>query len=151
MAQQPAKTAHAQRFHDLKGWRPTYGPQKAVGPPDVTAPGDSHSAWCHAGAATISEWIELSFSTPVQATELRVRQNNASGAIVKVEAVASDGASHVLWEGEDPTTHPQEACIQWFVLRLLRTKFLVARIKLTLDLTRPGWEEIDAVQLVGAR
>ena len=39
----------------------------------------------------------------------------------------------------------------WFAVHLPQTDYLVAKVKVTLNLAAvPGWKEIDAVQLVGA-
>jgi hypothetical protein len=40
--------------------------------------------------------------------------------------------------------------IAWFAVRVPKTSYLVAKVKVTLKLpTVPGWKQIDAVQLVG--
>lgn len=132
---------------------PDHGAVRLVGPPDVPEGADHPNAWCHHGSAKGREWIEVGFATPVQATEVRVRQNYNPGAIVKVEALEPDGAAHVWWEGVDPARPPGALnAIAWFAVRVPRTEYLVARIRLTLDLDAVvSWQEVDAVQLVGAR
>jgi len=43
-----------------------------------------------------------------------------------------------------------EAEIVWFAVRVPKTLYRVATIKITLNLAAvPGWKQIDAVQLVG--
>jgi hypothetical protein len=131
---------------------PNYGAVQMVGPPDVPDGNDSPKAWCHNGSATGLDWVELTFAKPVHATEVRVRQNYNPGAIVKVEAIDSTGASHLWWEGVDPARPPGALnAIAWFAVRVPQTEYLVAKIKLTLDLDAVvSYQEIDAVQLVGA-
>jgi hypothetical protein len=112
--------------------------------------GNSPDAWCPALRDKGVDWLEVTFAKPVQATELRVRQNDASGAITKVEAIESNGTSHVWWEGIDPYKAPAVREIVWFAVRVPKTTYAVARVKLTLNLASgPGYKEIDAVQLVG--
>lgn len=83
--------------------------------------------------------------------EVRVRQNDAAGAVAKVEAIESDGTAHVWWEGVDPFEAPAIRDIVWFAVRVPKTPYLVARIRLTLNLASgPGWKQVDAVQLVAA-
>ena len=97
------------------------------------------------------DWLELPFAKPVYAVEVRVRQNDAAGAIAKIEAIEADGTAHVWWEGVDPHQAPAVREIVWFGVRVPKTSYLVVRVKLTLNLASgPGYKEIDAVQLVAA-
>ena len=51
----------------------------------------------------------------------------------------------------DPFVAPAIREIAWFAVRVPKTGYLVANVKITLNLTAvPGWKQIDAVQLVGA-
>jgi hypothetical protein len=128
-----------------------YSPAQATGAPNISVAGNSPDAWCPASKTDGTDWLEVSFAKPVHATEVRVRQNDAAGAIIKVEAVESDGTTHLWWEGVDPYKAPAVREIVWFAVRLPKTSYLVAKVKITLNLAAgPGWKEIDAVQLVGA-
>jgi hypothetical protein len=50
-----------------------------------------------------------------------------------------------VWQGNDPTTG-----LNYLILRLKPTDYLTNRVKVTLATNIiPGWDEIDAVQLVG--
>ncbi len=126
-----------------------YDAAKATGAPNVTSYSDNPNAWCHSGASRQEEWLDLEFSQPVRAGELRVRQSYTPGTLSKVEAFAANGRGQILWEGTDPNTYPKGQ-ISWFVLRFPPPEFPVQRVKLTLSIARvPGWKQIDAVQLVG--
>ncbi len=129
-----------------------YSPAQATGAPNVPKAGDAPQAWCHAGSSKSLDWLELTFPRAVSATEVRVRQNNAPGTIVKVEAIEADGTTHVWWEGKDQAgLNLSAGTIAWFAVRVPQSGYAVAKIKLTLDLSlRLGWKQIDAVQLVGA-
>ena len=95
------------------------------------------------------DWLDATFAKPVHAIEVRVRQNDAPGAIAKVEAIEPDGTTHVWWTGADPHQRTAVREIVWFAVRVPKTSYLVSRIKLTLNLASgPGYKEIDAVQLV---
>lgn len=127
-----------------------YSAAKATGAPDVPVAGNSPDAWCPASSDKGIDWLEVTFAKPVRATEVRVRQNDAAGAIVKVEAIEPGGAVHVWWEGVDPYQAPAVREIVWFAVRVPVTSYPVARVKLTLNLASgPGYKEVDAVQLVG--
>jgi hypothetical protein len=144
-AGQWAATATAGSQYD----RALYSAAQATGAPNIEVAGNSPHAWCPASRDTGKDWLEVTFTKPVHATEVRVRQNDAAGALVKIEAIASDGTAHVWWEGVDPYKAPAVREIVWFAVRVPKTAYLVARVKLTLNLgSGPGYKEIDAVQLV---
>ncbi|MDP3068663.1 MAG: hypothetical protein Q8N18_00160 [Opitutaceae bacterium] len=132
---------------------PRYAPAQATGAPSVPLgmAGDNPDAWCPAKKDEGIEWLEVTFAKPVPATEVRVLQNNTPGAIAKVEVIEPNGTVHLWWEGKDPYIAPAVREIAWFVVRVPKTAYAVAKVKLTLNLaaTTSGWKQIDAVQLVG--
>ncbi len=131
--------------------KPNYGPAKATGVPDVGVAGDSIDAWCPGQQNSGTDWLEVAFAKPTPSIEVRVRQNHNPGTIVKVEAIATDGTTHLWWEGKDPYVAPAVRDFAWFAVRVPATSYAVAKIKLTLNLAAaPGWKQIDAVQLVAA-
>ncbi len=128
-----------------------YSPAQATGAPNISTAGNSPDAWCPENKSVGTDWLEVSFAKPVHATEVRVRQNDAAGAITKLEAIEPNGTAHLWWEGVDPYRKTVEREIVWFGVRVPPTAYLVAKVKITLNLASgPGWKEIDAVQLVGA-
>ncbi|MBL9199564.1 MAG: hypothetical protein JNL39_03615 [Opitutaceae bacterium] len=128
-----------------------YTPARAAGEPKVVYPGYNTEAWCPAQQNTGDDWIELTFAKPTKAAAVRVRQTFNPGAIVKVEAVESDGTAHLWWQGNDPYRRPANREIVWFAVRVPATSYPVAKIRLSLNLAAvPGWKQIDAVQLVAA-
>lgn len=128
-----------------------YSAAQATGAPNISVAGNSPDAWCPAVRDKGTDWLELTFAKPMRATEVRVRQNDASGAIVKIEAFEANGTPHVWWEGVDPSQKPGVREIVWFAVRVPKTEYAVVRVKLTLNLASgPGYKEIDAVQLVAA-
>lgn len=128
-----------------------YSAMQATGAPNIPVQGNSPNAWCPATRTNGTDWIELTFAKPVRAAEVRIRQNESAGAITQVEAIEPGGTAHVWWKGTDPYVTPAVREIVWFAVRVPKTEYLVARIKLTLNLASgPGYKEIDAVQLVAA-
>lgn len=129
-----------------------YAPAQATGAPNISLgmAGDNPEAWCPLNKNNGTEWLEVTFAKPVHATEVRVRQNNAPGAIARIEAIEPDGTAHVWWEGVDPYKQPAIREIVWFAVHVPQTAYLVAKVRITLNLaTVSGWKQIDAVQLVG--
>jgi hypothetical protein len=128
-----------------------YSPAQATGAPNISVAGNSPDAWCPENKDRGTDWLEVVFAKPGRATEVRVRQNDAAGAITKIEAIEPDGTVHRWWEGVDPHPTPAVREIVWFAVRVPKTDYLVMKVKITLNLAAgPGWKEIDAVQLVGA-
>lgn len=122
---------------------------RATGAPDTERHGDVGTAWAPKDRDAGIEWIELAYAKPVHATEVRIRQNNAPGAIVKVELFDEKSGAHTVWQGPDATAYP-ESEIAWLNAKFDRTAFTTQRLKITLATNAvPGWNEIDAVQLVG--
>jgi hypothetical protein len=81
----------------------------------------------------------------VHASEVRVRESMGSGAVIKVELFDEAGAAHTIWQGVDPTKD-----LNYLILQFKPTAYTVNRVKVTLATNViPGWNEIDAVQLVG--
>lgn len=126
-----------------------YTPRMATGAPNVEHYGDNGNAWATETADKGIEWLEVKFAKPVQATELRVRQSFAPGAIIKLELVDEGGAKHGVWQGVDEQQQADNA-ITWFSKTFERTPYKVSGARITLATNAvPGWNEIDAVQLLG--
>jgi hypothetical protein len=76
---------------------------------------------------------------------VRIFEVNAAGAVSAVIGYDESGREHRLWAGDDPTEMPGA-----FEVAIPATKFRVARLRIVLDTDRtPGWNEVDAVELVG--
>jgi len=128
-----------------------YSASQATGEPNVRALGDSPRAWTPKNPDAGEEWLELSYAQPVRATSLRVVQSFQPGAITRIEIFDAAGAATTVWTGPDATVYAKDT------IGVLETKFAataqpVAKVKIVFD-TRSvrGWNEIDAVQLVGTR
>jgi hypothetical protein len=125
-----------------------YSASKATGAPDVANFGDNGQAWTAKEADGGIERLEVTFAKPVQATEIRIRQNSGPGALIKVELIDTTGASHAVHEGVDTAQYDKYNF--WFRKSFEKTAYKVAGAKLTLATNVvPSWNEIDAVQLIG--
>lgn len=136
-------------YNDAKD-QASYAAWQATGAPNVERYGDDGNSWASHAADGGIEWLQVEFGAPVHAAELRVRQNHAPGAIIRLEWIDEAGAAHPLWEGADDTAHAGNQ-ITWFTRSAEPTAFLVKGAKITLATNAvSGWNEIDAVQLVSA-
>lgn len=85
----------------------------------------------------------------MRGTSIRIRQNAAPGVISRIELIDESGGTHGIWEGTDTTPYEKNA-IGWFVADFPQTDYKVKGARITLVTSRVwGWNEIDAVQLVG--
>src|SRR5262249_20605475 len=129
-----AKTAHR-----------SYGPGQATGEPDTPVAMDSGTAWTPQEMDAGLEWLQVRFEKTVAIAEVRVRESFNPGAISKVAAVLADNSEVLLWEGRSPVSEaPCDLIVR-------PEKSVEANtVKIYLDTARiPGWNEIDAVALVG--
>jgi hypothetical protein len=79
-------------------------------------------------------------------TEVHVWESSAAGFVTQVEAWVADTHEWVtLWQGIDPTPPGLGA----FSPPLGNLGSATQRIRVTIDTAVQGWNEIDAVELVG--
>lgn len=122
-----------------------WSPEQATGEPDTHVAGDMKTAWATLEQDKGDEWIQLEYQAPVSVQAVRIRETFNPGAVSKVTAFSGDGTEVVIWEGETPVK-PAPATVE-----IVATQDVVSKsVKVYLDTKRiRGWNEIDAVQLVG--
>jgi hypothetical protein len=126
-----------------------WSPIKMTGKPDVENYGDNGNAWAPKEADKGLEWVKLTFSKAVNATGVKIRQTYGPGAIIKVELIDDKGKNHTVWEGIDKTKYDPDK-IKYFTASFDKTAYKTKTVKITLATNSvQGWNEIDAVQLVG--
>lgn len=123
-----------------------YSAENATGPPDVEGCRDSTNAWASADPNGL-DTLELTYDTPVFATQINVHQNHQPGFITQVEVRDERGNYTSVYR-----TAPklQDECPYVLSIRFARTPSRIVGVRLTID-QRSGadWNEIDAVELVG--
>jgi hypothetical protein len=131
-------------YNDAQGTA-SYSANQATGAPNVDSYGDNGAAWTTKTEDGGIEWLDLKYPKPVHATEVRVRESCGSGAVIKVEVFDEKGGAHAVWQGNDPTKE-----LNYLQVKFPKTTFKTDHVKVTLATNVvPGWNEIDAVQLVG--
>jgi hypothetical protein len=131
-------------YNDAQG-NSSWSANQVAGPPNVEKYADDGNAWAPKTQDGGIEWLDLKYVKPVHATELRVRESFGSGAVIKVELFDEHDVPHVVWTGTDSTTG-----LNYLDLKFPKTDYKTARVKVTLATNLvPGWNEVDAVQLVG--
>jgi len=127
------------------GAKRSWGPEQVIGEPDTLTAGDIPTAWAPLEQNGGEEWLKLDYAQAVDITEVRVRETYNPGAVAKVTAVLPGGREVTLWEGVEPR-HEAPVEMGFAVTAAVRA----ATVKVYLDTRRvPGWNEIDAVQLLG--
>jgi hypothetical protein len=122
--------------------------KQATGAPNTAGAGDFSTAWASREPDGDTEWLLLGFDTAVEPTTVRIHETYNAGAISKVELRDGAGAWRTVWEGQAaPTTTPR-----WFEVAVTSEGWTTKEVRVTLDSdAAPGWNEIDAVELVGRR
>jgi hypothetical protein len=133
-------------FNDAKA-NASYAANQATGEPNVQVYSTTPQAWSAKTPDSGIEWLELTFAKPVFATAVRVRESSGSGALIKIELFDDKGAGHTVWSGSDTTKD-----LNYLIAEFPKTAFKTNRVKLTLATNVvSGWNQIDAVQLVGTQ
>lgn len=123
---------------------PPWSAARATGPPDCDPRTDNENAWASAAADMGEQWLEVVYERPLR-DAARIHEVCVAGAVSRVTAVDERGGRHDLWAGVDPTTQPGV-----FEVAFPPTSYRVRALRITLDTDRrPGWSEIDTVELVG--
>jgi hypothetical protein len=124
--------------------RRSWGPEQVVGPPDTPAAGDYSTAWASREPDGGPEWLSVGFDRAVEVAEVRIRESYNPGAIVRITTMVNN-QEIVLWEGQSA----RGAAPRDFVVRPA-TSVQAQGVIIHLDTASvPGWNEIDAVELVG--
>ena len=125
--------------------QPAWGTGQVIGEPDTMSAGDQRTAWAPATADGGTEWLQVGYEKAVEIAQVRVRETCGAGSIAKVAAVLESGAEVVIWQGR------QSAGEGIVDAPFSAPAGVTARgVKVYLDTARvPGWNEIDAVELIG--
>lgn len=127
---------------------PSWAAEQAIGEPNVPECGDNSSAWASADSHGL-DWIELTYTTPVIPTAIHIYQSYNPSQVVQVDLIDTDGVTYTAWQGapEKIATCPDLMTITFDEKQVI----LVNKVVVTVDqsLLGLGWNEIDAVELVG--
>ncbi len=125
---------------------PQWSAAQATGKPDTNAAGDCSTAWASKSQDEDTEWLALTFAEPVEPVSIRVHETYNAGSIMKVEARDASGAWRTVWEGAAMACDTP----RWFEVQVTSDGWTTQEVRITLDSDAvPGWNEIDAVELVG--
>ena len=126
----------------------SWSAQQMVGEPDTPEPGDTGTAWAAATPDLQIETLLLTYAQAVVPTGIEIYESYNPGAVTRIELLnpASDEWV-VVWEGLADTAGEEIAV---FSPALVPADFAATQVRLTVDEPAlPGWNEIDAVKLIG--
>ncbi|RME06814.1 MAG: hypothetical protein D6803_05550 [Anaerolineae bacterium] len=127
---------------------PEWAAIQATGAPDTSRCGDYQTAWASVGADTV-EWLELKFSVPVFVTGVRIIQTFNPNQVARVELLGAGGRVRQIYKADpQPVDQP---CPYELLIPVERTRAKYDTVRITVDqsVLGLGWNEIDAVELVG--
>ncbi len=119
-----------------------YGAIQTTGAPDVNDCVDSPRNWSPSTGGPDPEWLELRYEEPMRSTGVVVYETQLGGLVDRIELIDVEGTYRTIWQGEDTTL-----CGATFEPSWPATEYEVVGVRLHFAID--GWEEIDAVQLVG--
>ncbi len=121
----------------------SWAAKQATGRPDTKA-GSASTSWCAHAADGGEEWLRLKYRVAVRVSRVRVRETVNPGGVVAVDVIGLDGERRRAWSG----ARAEAGDAEWFEIDLKGEEG--REIVLLLDTKRSlGWEEIDAVELIG--
>ncbi len=144
MLRQWAVSAVASSEYAEEGW----SAKQATGEPNVGGCEDDVFAWASLYSNTV-EWIELTYETAVIPYEVTVVQTYNPSQVVDITGIADDGSEYLIWESEPEVV---EYCPDFLTITVEPDKEVyINKLRITVDQTvlGLGWNEIDAVELVG--
>ncbi len=108
--------------------------------------GDRTTAWAPRTRDGGQEFITVRFPKAVYSTGVTIRENSGNGFVYQIDALDSAGNLHTVWTGTDPS-QPNE--IVDFFIEWQATDYAVFGLKVYIDTSSPGWEEIDSIRIHG--
>jgi hypothetical protein len=144
--QQWAVTAEASSEFSIPEW----SAEKALGPPDSPGCGDYQFAWASAASDSV-ETLRLDFSTAVIPLEIVIYESFNPDQVVKVEVYDQETGGFYTVLQKNPV-RVDRPCPFRLVIPIEGIEFSTDQIRITVDQSQLGlgWNEIDAVQLIGS-
>ena len=156
VVQQWASQAEATSEYGTDSWAAA----QATGAPDTAECGDFGTAWASATTSS-DESLTLLYDTPVAASAVNIYETYNPGAIISVELLTDGGGTPITLFADTDSTTPCPGVLTLPVdpsllnPTLIQTvppgTTLINGVRVSLDQSIIGtWNEIDAVELVGA-
>lgn len=123
----------------------SWSAMQATGAPDTDECGDYSTAWATETSTEVA-WLRLEYATPVIPTEINIYESYNPDAVYMVDVEGADGTTYTVYEG-DPTS---ESECPGVLTITIDADVPVSAVTVHIDQSdHTGWNEIDAVELVG--
>jgi|GEM_PF-6921855 len=122
-----------------------------TGPPDTPLAGDLPTAWASKEQDMGEVWLEFDFPESVRPERLRIHETFHPGAVARVYVMSGepDSDEAVIWIEAWHGNAPTPEAPAWFEIPL-EASDTTSTIRVIVDTSRVGgWNEIDAVELLG--
>ena len=128
---------------------PEWGAEQAAGSPDAPGCGDYQYAWASAASDSV-DTLEVSFSSSVYPLEIIIHESFNPDQVVKVEVFDPDTGGYYTVLQKNPI-QVDRPCPYQLIVPVEGIEFMTNLVRITLDQSQLGlgWNEIDAVQLIG--
>ena len=127
---------------------PEWASVQAVGAPDTHQCGDYQTAWATASSDTV-ETLVLTYTVPVQAVAINIVQTFNPSQVVKVELVGMNDGAFTVYEGQP--VQVDQPCPYTLAIPIEKTDRYFSKVRITVNqsILGLGWNQIDAVELIG--
>jgi len=127
---------------------PEWSANQAVGPPNTNRCGDYQTAWATAGSDS-KAWLEVKYPLAVHVTAVNVIQTFNPNQVVTVELIGPFDRSIEIYNL--PTFQVDQPCPYTLPIPIEKTGGRFDTVRITIDQSELGlgWNQIDAVELVG--
>lgn len=128
---------------------PEWSAEQATGPPDAPVCGDAQFAWASAASDSI-DTLTVRYAVPVVPLKINIIQSYHPDQVVKVEVFQEERQTYytVLQKNPEPVDRP---CPFELEVNVTKIDFPIDQVRITVDQSQLGlgWNEIDAVELIG--
>jgi hypothetical protein len=144
LVRQWATAAEASSEYGSTDW----SAMQAAGAPNTPNCGDSVTAWASAASDGVDSVTLYYYEAPLIPTEINIVQSYNPSQVTKVEVIDPSGSETVVYEGEPKAV---DECPYTLSIPVTGVDTLVMGVRVTVDQSALGlgWNEIDAVELVG--
>lgn len=127
---------------------PEWAATSAVGTPDTSRCGDYQTAWATAGSDSV-DWLIVRFPVDVHVTAINIIQSFNPNQVVKVELLGVFDRPLAVYN-QSPAQIDQP-CPYTLPIRVDKTEGRYDAVRITVDqsVLGLGWNQIDAVELIG--
>jgi len=127
---------------------PEWAAVQATGAPDTPRCGDYQTAWATAGSDT-RETLVLTYTVPVKVMAINIVQTFNPNQVIQVELVGAYERAVTVFEGQPAQV--DQPCPYILSIPIDKTEEHFNKMRITVDqsVLGLGWNQIDAVELIG--